>query len=73
MTAAKHVDQIQRNRRKFFMKYGFDLIQYINLEMTGKTEDEIIDILGILPIQLEHFKRDRMLRKLKPKKRNQAF
>ncbi|NLO89159.1 MAG: hypothetical protein GX088_02330 [Clostridia bacterium] len=74
MAAIKFGDQVQRNRRKFFMKYGFDLIQYVNLEMIGKTEDEIIDILGIFPFQLEKFKRDRTLRKLKPpKKRNQAF
>ncbi|KUK10347.1 MAG: hypothetical protein XD50_1418, partial [Clostridia bacterium 41_269] len=67
MTAANHIDQIQRNRRKFFMKYGFDLIQYINLEMCGKPEEEIIETLGILPMQLEHFKKDIRIKKLKPK------
>ncbi|NLJ99672.1 MAG: hypothetical protein GX318_00345 [Clostridia bacterium] len=44
-----------RNRRKFFMQYGFDIIEYVSLAASGKTEEEIMSTLGVLPCQLEHY------------------
>jgi hypothetical protein len=57
--------QIHRNRRKFFMKYGFDIIQYTDLAMTGNTDEEMLDQMGISSNQLEHFRKDLRTKKLK--------
>lgn len=57
-------EQVDRNRRKFFMKYGFDIIEYTNLSMTGSTDEEMIDHMGISLNQLEHFRRDMRKRRL---------
>lgn len=58
-------EQINRNRRKFFMKYGFDIIKYTDLTMNGSTDDEMIQQMGVSPKQLEHFRKD--VRKKKQK------
>ena len=60
-------ERVSRNRRKFFMKYGFDIIQYTNMMVTGKTDEEIISEMGITAGQLEHFKKNLRLKNLKSK------
>ena len=60
-------EQVSRNRRKFFMKYGFDVIQYTNMMVNASTDDDIISELGITPQQLEHFRKNLLLKNLKSK------
>jgi len=60
-------EQVSRNRRKFYMKYGFDIIHYVNLSVAGNPEEEIVSELNILPEQFNHFKKDLILRKNKSK------
>jgi len=57
--------QVDRNRRKFFMKYGFDIIQYTDLTMKGTSDEDIVEHMGISPGQLQHFRKDLYLKKLK--------
>jgi hypothetical protein len=58
-------EQVSRNRRKFFMKYGFDIIQYTNMMVNASTDDDIISKLEITPEQLEHFRKNLRLKNLK--------
>lgn len=58
-------EQIDRNRRKFFMKYGFDIIKYTDLTMSGSTDDELILQMEVSPKQLEDFRKDVQTKKLK--------
>lgn len=60
-------EQVSRNRRKFFMKYGFDIIQYTEMMVTGYTDEEILGKMGISSEQLDHFRNDLNLNKLKSK------
>lgn len=60
-------EQVARNRRKFFMKYGFDIIEYTELTVTGNTDEEILDRMRISPNQLEHFRKDSQIKRLKNK------
>ncbi|HHX94775.1 MAG TPA: hypothetical protein GX691_02985 [Clostridia bacterium] len=67
MRRLDHQEQVSRNRRKFFMKYGFDVIQYTNMMVNASTDDDIISELGITPQQLEHFRKNLLLKNLKSK------
>ena len=58
-------EQVARNRRKFFMKYGFDIIQYTDMTVTGTPDEEILYQMGIASEQLDYFRSDQHLKKLK--------
>lgn len=58
-------EQVARNRRKFFMKYGFDIIEYTDLIVSGNTDEDILKRMKISPNQLEHFRKDCRIKKLK--------
>lgn len=60
-------EQVSRNRRKFFMKYGFDIIQYVEMNVAGNTDDEMLMELGISPQQLDHFRKDLRSKKYQSK------
>lgn len=60
-------EQVSRNRRKFFMKYGFDVIKYVDMMVAGHTDEEMIAELGITEEQLEHFRKDLRSKKFKSK------
>lgn len=60
-------EQVARNRRKFFMKYGFDVIQYVEMTVAGNTDDEILTEMSISPQQLEHFRKDLRSKKFQSK------
>ena len=60
-------EQVLRNRRKFFMKYGFDIIKYVEMTVAGSTDDEISEELGLLPGQLERFRKDLRSKKFQSK------
>lgn len=57
--------QVDRNRRKFFMKYGFDIIKYTDMTVIGNTDEEILQEMNIYSSQLEHFRKNIRLTKLK--------
>ncbi len=57
--------QVDRNRRKFFMKYGFDIIKYTDMTVTGNTDEEILQVMDISTKQLDHFRKNFRLRKYK--------
>lgn len=60
-------EQVSRNRRKFFMKYGFDVIRYVDMMVAGKTDEELVVELGISSQQLEHFRKDLRSKKYQSK------
>jgi len=60
-------EQVSRNRRKFFMKYGFDVIKYVDMMVAGNTDEEMVAELGISAEQLEHFRKDLRLKKIQSK------
>jgi hypothetical protein len=49
------------------MKYGFDVIKYVDMMVAGKTDEELVHELGISSQQLEHFRKDLRSKKYQSK------
>lgn len=47
--------RVERNRRKFYFKHGFDIAKYADAQAAGLSRQETAEYLGVQPEVIEAF------------------